>query len=277
MRVLRTCCACLLATLPLYAGQAEAGAIPVQLGVAGSFGVLAGSTVTNTGPSVIDGDLGVAAGSAIIGFPPGLVTDGAVHAGDSRAAMAQADLGNAYTAAAAQPPGVILTGQDLGGLSLTPGVYTFATSAQLTGTLTLNGGNVSGAVFLFQIGSTLTTATASSVLLTQGASGANVFWQVGSSATLGAASQFRGNILAETTITLDNSASIDCGRALARTGGVTLDNNAIAAFTCRTGALPTGVPETGSALLLATAFVIGALRTRLAGYRPTLSPRALPA
>ena len=270
MHLLRIGCASLLGCL--YAEYSWASPMPIPLGTAGSFGVLAGSTVTNTGSSVIHGDIGLSPGSAVTGFPPGIVVGGTIHAGDQSATQAQADLASAYIAAAAQPSGVVLSGQDLGGLTLTPGVYTFASAAQLTGTLTLSGGNASGAVFLFQIGTTLTTATASSILLMQGASGANVFWQVGSSATLGVASEFSGTILAAVSITLDTGASIGCGRALARNGAVALDDNAVAASTCQATVSPTGVPETGSALLLATASLIAGFWTRLARYGWSMSP-----
>ena len=162
--------------LALWPHGAQAAA--VDLGTAAAFGVLASSTVTNTGASVIGGDVGVSPGTAITGFPPGSFT-GTEHAGDAVAAKAQADASTAYNVAAGLASTDNLTGQDLGGLILTPGVYTFSSSAQLTGTLTLNGEGNPNAVFIFQIGSTLTTASASDVNLINGASGANVFWQVG--------------------------------------------------------------------------------------------------
>jgi outer membrane autotransporter protein len=192
------------------------------------FGVLAGSTVTNTGPSVISGSVGVSPGTAITGFPPGIVLPpGTIHAGDAVAAQAQVELTAAYNSLQGLPSQFNLTGQNLGGLTLTPAVYTFATSAQLTGVLTLNGLGNPAAQFVFQIGSTLTTASNSAVLLINGANGNNVYWAVGSSATLGTNSVFAGNIIALTSITLNTGASITCGRALARNGAVTLDNNVI--------------------------------------------------
>ncbi len=208
------------------------GAFPAlaqSLGAAASFAVLGGSAVTNTGPSIITGDLGVSPGSAITGFPPGIVTGGTIHAGDPLASQAHADAITAYNYFAGRPLNFDLTGQDLGGLTLTPGVYNFSTSAQLTGTLILNAQGNPNATFVFQIGSTLTTASNSAVLMINGGQSSNVFWQVGSSATLGAGTAFVGNILALTSITITTGASID-GRALALNGAVTMDSNAVAAF-----------------------------------------------
>lgn len=193
-----------------------------------SFGVLAGSTVTNTGSTVINGNVGVSPGTAITGFPPGVVTAPyTIHQNDAVAAQAQSDLTTAYNVLAARPTTVDLTGLDLGGRTLGPGVYNFNTSAQLTGILTLDGGGDPNAVFVFNIGSTLTTASASSVVLIGSAKAGNVFFRVGSSATLGTSTAFQGKILALTSITLNTSATIDCGAALARNGAVTLDTNVI--------------------------------------------------
>jgi hypothetical protein len=190
-----------------------------------SFAVLAGSTVTNTNtPTIVSGNLGVSPGSAVTGFPPGIVVGGTIHAADSVAASAQAELTRLYINLANQPCNTVLTGQDLGGKTLTPGVYCFATSAQLTGTLTLDGQGNPNAFFIFQIGSTLTTASASSVLLINSASSCGVFWQVGSSATLGTGTALAGSIVALTSITLNTGANVT-GRTLARNGAVTLDNN----------------------------------------------------
>ena len=199
----------------------------ISLGTAESFGVLGGSAVTNTGASVITGNLGVSPGTAVTGFPPGIVTPpSTIHSADAVAAQAQIDLTTAYNAIIATPTLVDLTGQDLGGLTLTPGVYGFASSAQLTGPLTLNALGNPNAVFIFKIGSTLTTASGSSVLVINGGSNCNVFWQVGSSATLGTTTAFVGNILALTSITLTTGANVD-GRVLARNGAVTLDSNRV--------------------------------------------------
>src|ERR1700736_6530824 len=201
---------------------------------AGSFGVLAGSTVTNTGSTVINGNVGVSPGTAITGFPPGLVNGGGIHAADAVALQAQIDNTNAYNVLAGRPITTNLTGQDLGGKTLTAGVYGFNTSAQLTGTLTLNGQGNPNSVFVINIGSTLTTASGSRILLINGAQGGNVFFRVGSSATLGTSTSFTGDILALTSITLNTSAKIICGDALAKNGAVTLDSNTITA--CATSA-----------------------------------------
>jgi hypothetical protein len=206
------------------------------LGGAQGFAVLGGSTVTNTGTSTISGSTGVSPGSAITGFPPGVVSPGTIHSGDATAALAQAGLTAAYNNAAAQPFQVDLTGQDLGGLNLVPAVYRFTASSQLTGVLTLDGQGDPNAVFIFQIGSTLTTASNSTVLLTNGAQSCNVFWQVGSSATLGTSSAFAGNVMALTSVTVNTSASVS-GRLLARNGAVTLDTNSVGA-TCVTASCP---------------------------------------
>ena len=152
-----------------------------------------------------------------------------IHAGDSVAAQAQTDLTTAYNTFQGLPSQVDLTGQNLGGLTLGPAVYSFATSAQLTGVLTLDGGGNPNAEFVFQIGSTLTSASNSSILTINGASPYNVYWVVGSSSTLGTNSAFEGNIVALASITLNTGASLT-GRALARNGAVTLDNNIVTAF-----------------------------------------------
>lgn len=197
-----------------------------SLGAAASFAVLAGSTVTNTGATSILGSVGVSPGTAITGLPVGQPIGGTVHAGDPVAAQAQADLTTAYDFLAAMACGTNLTGQDLGGQTLAPGVYCFNTSAPLTGTLTLDGQGNANAVFVFQIGSTLTTATNAAVNLIGGAQNTNVYWQVGSSATLGTGSTLKGNIVALASITLTTAAALN-GRALARTGAVTMDTNTV--------------------------------------------------
>lgn len=191
-----------------------------------TFGVLAGAAVTNTGATNVSGNVGVAPGLAIVGFPPGTTT-GTLEPGSASALQAQTELTAAYNSAAAAACGTDLTGQNLGGLVLTPGVYCFANSAQITGNLTLDFLGNPNAVFLFQIGSTLTTASGSEVLaVNAGGSGClqNVNFQVGSSATLGTNSNFAGNILALTSITLTTGADLR-GRALARNGATTLDTN----------------------------------------------------
>jgi type VI secretion system secreted protein VgrG len=190
-----------------------------------SFAVLGGSTVTNTAtPTIVTGNLGVSPGSAVTGFPPGIVTGGTIHAADAVAAQAQSDLTTTYNNLAGAPCNTDLTGQDLGGKTLAPGVYCFSTSAQLTGTLTLDGQGNPNAVFVFKIGSTLTTASASSVVLINSASSCGVFWQVASSATLGTGTALAGSIVALSSITLNTGSSVT-GRTLARNGAVTLDDN----------------------------------------------------
>jgi len=229
-----------LAVLLCTTSSAFAQTAP-SLGNAAPFGVLAASTVTNTGPSTVAGNVGVSPGAAIVGFPPGTVSAGSTfHAGNATAAAAQVSVTTAYNDLAGQTSTQNLTGQDLGALPpLVPGVYTFNTSAQLTGALQLNAQGNANAVFIFQIGSTLTTAAASSVTLINGGSLCNVFWQVGSSATLGTTTNFIGNILAQASITLNTGARV-AGRTLARTGAVTMDTNIISAAACAPGIAPPG-------------------------------------
>jgi len=202
-----------------------------SLGAAASFAVLAGSTVTNTGLTVVNGDIGMSPGTAVTGFPPGTVSGGTMHSGaGSAAGSAQTANAAAYNNLVAQTCETNLTGTVLGAgvATLTPGVYCFDAAAQLTGTLTLDGQGNPNAVFIFQIVSTLTTASSSSIVLINGARACNVFFQVGSSATLGTGTAFRGNILALISITLNTGASLN-GRALAQNGAVTLDTNSISA------------------------------------------------
>jgi uncharacterized repeat protein (TIGR01451 family) len=202
---------------------------PVDLGTAGSFAVLGGSTVTNTGPSVLNGDLGVSPGAAITGFPPGLV-NGATHSADAVAGQAQTDVTTAYNDAAGRTPFTV-NPPDIGGQTLPAGVYQSATSLGLTGDVTLDAAGDPGAVFIFQAGSTLTTASGSRVLLINGASPCNVFWQVGSSATFGTSTTFNGNVLALTSISATTGANFT-GRLLARNGAVTLDTNVVTRSPC---------------------------------------------
>lgn len=221
--------------------------------------MLAGSQVSNTGTTTIigtaahHGDVGVSPGNSITGgtlcpaancfnfIGAGI---GTIHAGDAAAAAAQADLTAAYLNLAGRPTTVNLTGQNLGGLTLIPGVYNFNSSAQLTGAVTLNGLGNPNSVFIFNIGSTLTTASASSVLLINGAQGGNVFWRVGSSATLGTATSFAGDILAQASITLNTGATINCGAAWASTGAVSLDTNTISMCSVIVGpGGPGGIPQ----------------------------------
>ena len=223
----------LLSVVPMALAQATAP----PLGTVQGFAVLGYSTVTNTGPTVVTGNLGVSPGSAVTGFPPGVVAGGTTYAADAAAAQAQTDTGTAYTDLAGETCTENLSGTNLGGLTLTPGVYCFSSSAQLTGTLTLNAAGNAAAVWVFKIGSTLTTASNSSVVI-EGGQPCNVFWQVGSSATLGTSSTFTGSIFAQTSVTLTTDTSLS-GRALARTGAVTLDSNTVAITSCAAaGAVP---------------------------------------
>jgi hypothetical protein len=218
----------------LVAGSSQSALAqgPPTLGTAQSFAVLGGSTVTNTGPTVITGNLGVSPGSAITGFPPGTIVGGVTYAADAVASQAQSDNATAYgTLAGLACNTSYLVPTDIGGLTLVPGVYCFTTSAQVTGILTLDAGGDSAASWVFQIGSTLTTASDSSVLLINGAQQCNVSWQVGSSATIGTGSSFVGNILALTSITLTADATV-AGRALAQNGAVTMDTNTVSVSAC---------------------------------------------
>jgi type VI secretion system secreted protein VgrG len=224
---------------------AAAAATMPRFGTEQSFAVLGGSTVTNTGSSVITGNLGVSPGSAITGFPPGILT-GVIHAADAQALQAQNDTTETYIDLASQGCTSDLTGQDLGGKTLVPGVYCFSSSAQLTGALTLDAGGDPSAVWVFKTGSTLTTASNSSVLLLNGGQPCNVFWQIGSSATLGTGSSFRGTIIALTSITVTTGTTVD-GRVLARNGAVTLDTDTITKPNCAATATTTAATATTSA------------------------------
>jgi hypothetical protein len=241
-------------------------AAQIPLGTAANFGVLGGSAVTNTGASTVNGNLGVSPGSSITGFPPGIVVGGTINAADSIAANAQNDLTIAYNAAAALPCTTDLTGQDLGGLTLTPGVYCFAASAALTGTLTLDAQGDPSAQFVFKTGSTLTTASGSSVVLINGGTTCNVFWQIGSSATLGTGSTIIGNILALTSITATTGANAS-GRLLARNGAVTLDTNnqtaCVRAAVPPPAGEPVGAPTLSTGMLLLFAAAIAAIATMM--------------
>ena len=253
----------------LWAVNGYATTVNIGLGAANLFAVLGGSAITNTGPSSVDGNLGLWSGTSITGFPPGTV-NGTIDSSNASAMQAQMDLTGAYNAAAAQPCGGVLTGQNLGGQSLSSGVYCFGSAALLNGTLILNAQGDANAVFIFQIGGTLTTLSNSKVIIINGGTGNNVYWQVGSSATLGTTSQFAGNILALSDITLGTDANLSCGRALALDGAVTMDSNevSITAPGCSDGATVTA-PEPGTGTLLGIGLVLG-----LAGYGRRSSSRS---
>jgi hypothetical protein len=236
-----------------------------------NFAVLGATTVTNTGPTVLDGNLGVSPGTSITGFPPGFVngtTDiGTTYIPNAAAVQGQIDALAAYNSLAVLPvPATgILTDKDLGGLTLTPGVYFYSSSAQLTGQLTLNFEEKSNQNIVFQIGTALTTASGSSVIIEGAGTGDNVYWDVGTSATLGTTTAFVGDIIAQQSITLNTGATINCGSALALNGAVTMDDNKVS--TCTAGAVGAGggvtnTPEGGAVLLylvLAGASCFGAM------------------
>ncbi len=213
-------------------GPAMAATAP-PLGTAGTFAVLAATTVTNTGSTVVNGNLGLSPGTSVTGFGPGTGTlNGAEDVNDPAAAAAETDLTTAYNNAAGQPP--TTTGvNSIANQTLTPGVYNSASSMLVNGTVTLDAQGDPNAVFIFQVGSALTTASASAIALINGAQACNVFWQVGSSATIGTGSSFAGSILALTSITVTTGDTVN-GSVLARNGAVTLDDDTVTAPTCQT-------------------------------------------
>ncbi len=232
-----------VAVLAASAFTGRVSAQVVSLGAASDFSVLGSTTVTNTGPTVITGDVGVAPGTAITGLLPAMV-GGTIHSNDATAIQAQADATLAYNFLSALNA-IDLTGQDLGGMVLTPGVYSFDSSAALTGTLILDGLGQINPLFVFQTGSTFISAAGSAMSLINGADAGNVFFTVGSSATLGIASVFTGTLLAAESITATTGAIIDEGRLIALNGAITLDSNTIAV-----------VPEPSSAALFLTSAAI---------------------
>jgi Ice-binding-like len=262
----------------LLALPAEAAATSPPLGTAANFAVLGGSAVTNTGPTTVTGDLGVSPGTSISGFPPGSVT-GTKYAGGPVASQAQTDVATAIGFASGEACDTDLSGQNLGTLTLIPGVYCFASSAQLTGILRLDAQGNPNAAWLFKITSSLTTASNSAVVLINGATPCNnnnITWLVGSSATVGSGTSFVGNILANTSITLNTSAN-STGSLYAHTGAVTMDTNMVSTCggaggkggptiaTTPSGSVPAGGTVSDSATVTGGASPSGSVTFKLFG------------
>jgi Ice-binding-like len=228
-RISAVMCGAILTTLALLTvAQPAAAAEDIALGEAAHVAILGGSTVTNAGPTIVFGNLALSPGVSVTGFPPGTISGGSIHINDALATQAHADAFAAYTQVAGETLTTDLSGQNLGGMLLTPGVYHFDTTAQLSGALMLDTGGDPDAAFHFQIGTTLTTDPLSTITLLNGNS-VNIFWQVGTSATIGVDSLFTGNLLADQSITVGMGATVD-GRLLAINGAVTLETNTINGF-----------------------------------------------
>lgn len=204
----------------------NAADMPVNLGTASGFSLLAGSTITNIGTTSIAGNVGLHPGTAFSGQDTAVV-GGTIHLADAVALQAKNDFFAAYTEVSNRAGNGI--GAELGGSTMTPGVYSASTNIQITGTLTLDGQNNNDSIFIFKAGSTLTTASSSKIELINGANPNNIFWQVGTSATLGTNSEFKGTILAMQSVTATTGADI-VGRLMAMDGAITLDNNSISNF-----------------------------------------------
>jgi Ice-binding-like len=265
-RLLGTLAVAASLAVTVVAGTALAAPPSVGLGTAGGFAVLAGETITNTGPTTITGNVGLHPGSAVTGFAS-VTLHGAQHVADGVALKAKNDLVTAYNDAAGRTP-VTTVATELGGKSLKAGVYNSAAGTfGVTGTLTLDAEGDSHAVFIFKAASTLITAPGSSVALINGASACNVFWQVGSSATLDTTTKFKGTVMALTSISLKTGATLQ-GRALARNGAVTLDSNVITDAACATTIPNTAMPRGGGPLAMAvpmSLLLIGLLAVLMSG------------
>lgn len=249
-------------TMVGFASSPAFAAAAINLGSAAPDAVVAGTTITNTGSSVLTGDISLSPGTSVVGFPPGTAS-GTTNAADATSLAAQTSATAAYGVASSATPFTTVAGGTVGGLTLSPGVYESASAMQLTGPLTLNGGGDPSAVFIFQAGSTLTTASASSVVLENGAQACNVFWQVGSSATLGSTTSFVGTILALASVTLNTGARVD-GRVFAQTGAVTLNDNVITVPTCAALA-PTTTTTAATTTTTATKTPTGTVPTKKPG------------
>jgi type VI secretion system secreted protein VgrG len=270
----------LLAAVIIPSGVAAAAEPTVPLFTAATFAVLAGTGITNTGPTFLVGDVGTCPTPATTGFPPGVVVGGTNHGNDAAACAAKADLLASYNDAAGRAPTVsYAVPTDLGGMTLTSGVYMSPSSLALTGTLFLDAGGDPDAAFVFQAGSTVVTASNSHVVLINGAQACNVFWQVGSSATLGTGTTFVGSILALTSITATTNATVE-GRLLARNGATTLDTNVVNVPTCAAVVPPTtttttAVPTTTTAVLPTTTTTAVLPTTTTTAVLPTTTTTAV--
>lgn len=250
-------------------------ATAATLGAAESFAVLGSTTVTNTGPSVVNGDLGVYAGTAVTGFDnpggPGII-NGALHAGDATAQSAQADASTAYNALDAQGCDFTLADPELGGRTLTPGVYCVTTTAQLTGTLTLDALGDPAAVFIFRVPTALNTASGSSVAFLDDFATCNVFWQVGSAATIGTNTDFVGTVIAQTESIAVNTGAAVTGRLLSLGAAVTLDSNVITTPTCTLAVPTTSTTATTTPPSTTTPTPVGVTTDVAASVPPAATP-----